>query len=261
MATPTFEPTTLRGHALLRHVLEVVEAEARGDGYGDIDQISKAGHWDQGTWGEIDAEELIEAGVDFAKLAVEAGGESGRAVDLTLPTTPLNLCGTACCFAGHTALQVGDRPVVNVEVDHALRNDLGSLTIMDVRPVDNPDVTVSVSTRAMDLLGLDHEEADVLFEANNTLADLRVMVDWICSGRTVDECPACGQRPWDCDQSGEACEDRNEHLDDCECCADCGAETGEGCTCYTCMWCSSSTEEIDGSDCTCQDDDDDEAEG
>ncbi|QGH80082.1 hypothetical protein SEA_NHAGOS_71 [Gordonia phage NHagos] len=215
---PTFTPTTKRGRALLLHVLEIIEAEARADGYGDIEDISRAGHWNQGTWGEVRAEDLIAQGLDFDALLTESGAEPGRAVDLALPVSPVNLCGTACCFAGHTTFQVGDTPVVNVVANRDWINTTEVLAIMDVRPVDHPGLMVPVSTRAMELLGLESDEADLLFEADNTLADLRVIIEYLTNGVGIVECDACGERPWNCPYRGdEVCSVCDEHPDTCVC--------------------------------------------
>lgn len=74
-------------------------------------------------------------------------------------------CGTVCCVAGKVALEDGHRPV----------NDLSYIITVDGR-------RMGVDTYAMDALGLNDDQADVLFEASNTLDDLRVIVEAIRAG-------------------------------------------------------------------------------
>jgi hypothetical protein len=74
-------------------------------------------------------------------------------------------CGTACCIAGNAALLAGCTPL---EPDHPAAG--GFLMYGPHGGV------VSVNAYAKDVLGLDADEADVLFSAGNSPDDLREIV-------------------------------------------------------------------------------------
>lgn len=98
-------------------------------------------------------------------------------------------CGTAMCFAGHTAVLAGARPILSL-TDYERSGNGGRVgvpfaTVM----LPDSDETKYVDTYAAGLLGLDTEDADDLFSATNTLEDLQHLVaeivehDEIVSGK------------------------------------------------------------------------------
>lgn len=83
-----------------------------------------------------------------------------------------NECGTSCCIAGKVALEEGLTPRVSTFYPRTVRNFVtpdGDFVTPDGDSVDPSDF-------AQDKLGLTLEQADALFEENNTLSDLRHII-------------------------------------------------------------------------------------
>ncbi|AWN04273.1 hypothetical protein FDJ57_gp72 [Gordonia phage Sour] len=264
---PKWQPTDKRGVALLDHVMEVIEEEAREAAQARqvsaawLDEDTRAGHWDQGDWIQLNGAALDDAGVNVLALALEQEGlsltealESDYPVNIALPPAELGgLCGTAMCFAGHATFEVGDQPLFYTDLNYLAHNVsddgktlelgqvFGDLSIHQVHPVDGAKgETADVGRRAAELLELDSETADILFEASNTLEDLREMVARIKEhgGLTWNlKCSACDVWPWHCVDEGPVCDNCGYHEDRCECeddieCANCYeivAEEGDLC--------------------------------
>jgi len=72
-------------------------------------------------------------------------------------------CGTAACFAGRATLLHGDKREPGLDP-------------VDVIPIEDQSQRVYVKTRARRLLGINYIDADYLFDACNTLEDLRELV-------------------------------------------------------------------------------------
>lgn len=85
-----------------------------------------------------------------------------------------NACGTAFCFAGHAAILSGVERPVN------LRGERWGITF-DLESVPDPRMNipgvVHVETYATRVLGLTGEQANALFDPDNTREELRAMVD------------------------------------------------------------------------------------
>lgn len=271
MSDTAFKPTTLRGRALLRHVFSIIEAEdEKAHEYGSTEE----GKWDQGSWGHVETEGLRDAGVDFSQLIGDKTRDDGSRFTLAQIAldagTVRTACGTACCFAGHASLAVGDQVLLSTPVDLVDAGYDRSLAFDLVIPVEKLDGRpriyapdsgadvdgVSVMERARLLLDLDPEEADMLFDSDNDIDEIRHMVDYLAEGRDVSACEGCGERPWYCDYEGDACSDCAEHTVDCECCPECGSTSADSCVCNMCPECGGYSED----DETCEDCTDDEDE-
>ncbi|UJE15728.1 hypothetical protein SEA_LIGMA_74 [Gordonia phage Ligma] len=308
---PKFTPTSKRGVELLRHVMDIIEAEAEAAAH-VTEQDTHIGHWYQGDWMRVSADAMIaDGGVDLlaeAELRAPVSreqivepvsdhvDEQGRIdpdyypwIDVPVdPETGIGeLCGTACCFAGHTTLQVGDHPVLNVDFQRLARNGgtaygdrdfrddttVGMLSMNNVVPAEvarqvdltDPDMVrdnkVFISGRAADLLDLDAGTADVLFDGSNTLADLRELVGRIERDETIIDikCDSCDAYPWKC-EGGPVCGECNEHEEDCACtmCENCDRNVDAGdCWCEECDECgarvSETTQDEDTLDDLCDD--------
>jgi len=128
--------------------------------YGTLDAVVAAdilGTWNQQDWLRFEdpdddgSEEVMER----AERRQAATGE---------------WCGTTCCYAGHALLIEGGRLVY----------DEGRSYIL----LDKCLLSAgSVSPEAMQRLGLTEWEASTLFSANNSLQDLKEIVDAIAAGK------------------------------------------------------------------------------
>jgi len=84
-------------------------------------------------------------------------------------------CGTAMCLAGTIAWQAGWKPI-SPEDWSTTTDDYGN-PVKICALVAKDGVDRHVGTLARELLGLDGDDADNLFGAYNTLADLRRIRD------------------------------------------------------------------------------------
>ncbi|WAB09250.1 hypothetical protein SEA_LITTLEMUNCHKIN_74 [Gordonia phage LittleMunchkin] len=229
-AASKWQPSTNRGIPLLREVLGLIEAEVAA--------------WDQGDWIQVDLGRIADS-VNLVARATEYLGlpdstalseYEGEVVEIDLPPTTRNLCGTAGCLAGHAVMAVGDMPHMHALVGVILGRDALDVSLHQVTTHDT-GMTVNVDTRAQDLLGLDNPTADILFDASNTIADLRHMVELIESHGDLDEvrdkCSACDEWLWRCGHEGGVCDDCDQHADECDCeqPLPCCGETSEYCVC------------------------------
>lgn len=114
--------------------------------------------WEQGDW-------YVWVGSD-GHLVRGYGG---------ITVEEVNSCGTAMCFAGHAAIKSGFPPAPAPEV--------GKTTLS---PWKN-EHGVEVMDYARDRLGLTRGQSDVLFDATNTLEDLRTLVEAIIDNPEIDE--------------------------------------------------------------------------
>lgn len=86
---------------------------------------------------------------------------------VTLQFEEVNSCNTSMCFAGHAALMSGfDAPPKN---DYLMWRGWG--------PGLRKAETMDVDEYAREVLGLTFEQADVLFQGENTLEDLKEIVE------------------------------------------------------------------------------------
>lgn len=102
----------------------------------------------------------------------------------------ITACGTAFCYAGHAAILAGAaRPgnevaewgrswAINVETLESLAVESVSGYSDTVKPIDE---------FAAARLGLTLDEADVLFDGDQTLRTLRILVDALCADAWIDE--------------------------------------------------------------------------
>lgn len=177
---PRFTPSPLRGHALLDAVLAHITSLPRKGFDGEET-------WNQRTWLELDIEavrRLFTARSDALTPVDPANVDSHLKLS---PEVAITECGTAACFAGHTGLMVGDSPLVRLdrwtEYDDngtavektSVRDDWGRLVDADGRLHE-------VRERARELLGLDYYQAECLFNANNTIHDLKAIIGWVKEG-------------------------------------------------------------------------------
>lgn len=80
-------------------------------------------------------------------------------------------CGTACCLAGKTVLDLGWQPVVDFWQDSGCRSTVFKDGVeKHVRPI------------AQEALGLTIEESSRLFDGGNTLKDVEQIIDALVSG-------------------------------------------------------------------------------
>lgn len=253
--TQEFTPLTMRGTALMRAIFDMLveEAQAARDRvaklyeageYDEAGQLedemtdSRIGRWDQGTWGYLDAVEMASKGVDVEALFREQHPNliTGREYNIIVPSgVAETLCGTACCFAGHTALMVGDLPVLDLSIGQIRRLQSGvafhrRIPINQVIPVELANYvdygdelglpSFGIRTRAAVLLDLSYDEAEMLFAAHNSLDDIQKMVEWKEAGNTLQVCDACdeGLPIWECPYEGlDVCPGCNEHVESCSC--------------------------------------------
>lgn len=82
-------------------------------------------------------------------------------------------CGTGGCFAGWTWMIAGNQPMQSL-----VRHEDRTLRITD--EVDDDITRLRAETTQM--LGLTEKEADILFDANNTIPALQLMVKDLVNG-------------------------------------------------------------------------------
>jgi hypothetical protein len=89
-------------------------------------------------------------------------------------------CGTTGCFAGHYAISQGCVPAL----DSHFYDDKTSIN--DTADCFTPEgERVYIRSFAKEGLGLTEDEADALFEGDNTLSDLRLIIEAISKGESV----------------------------------------------------------------------------
>ena len=177
---PRFTPSPLRGHELLDAVLAHISSLPE-----EADDGGEA--WNQGTWLTLDAG-AIQGLLDARSDALTPLDPTDVQGNLKLsPEVAITECGTAACFAGHAGLMVGDSPVIRLDrwTEYAedgtetrrisVRDDWGCLVDADGR-------VHGVGDRARDLLGLEYCQAECLFNASNSIHDLKVIIGWIKEG-------------------------------------------------------------------------------
>lgn len=205
-----FTPVTARGRELRQLVLERIEREVRlaevhETNDGDLvswDQATRAGLWDQGTWGRLDGNKLLTFGVELSSYTDQVEVAPEVAVE----------CGTSFCFAGHASVMVGDRPILTL-------TNYGANTaeMLTVKPFDAPDRVLSVSERASELMELTPVQSQALFAAENTLDDIRTILRRIDDGLEISRCDDCEEFTWNCDYDGVVCSRSGEHEEECAC--------------------------------------------
>lgn len=87
-------------------------------------------------------------------------------------------CGTACCIAGKIALEEGLRP--NTGGYEAPRDWMTAMGQLNGN-------SIGVDEVAMEVLELTEDQADLLFEGDNNLADLRFLVELFGQGKEDSE--------------------------------------------------------------------------
>lgn len=96
-----------------------------------------------------------------------------------------NECRTACCFAGQAAVLSGIRQPSVKEIQALGYGDWyvskTGETIWSTK-YSTPSGAETVSSWAQEALGLTSWQSEILFEGDNTLRDLRKLVDLIISG-------------------------------------------------------------------------------
>lgn len=127
----------------------------------------------QGSWGEVTAQLLAELMPTDMTQGEDADEFTRHYMKVTRQPTVEITCGTTACVAGWTCLLAGDDFVIEAD-DDELANLKGKLDIEYVISRDN--VQHTVGGRAMDLLGLDSDQADMMFDGNNSRSYLRAMV-------------------------------------------------------------------------------------
>ncbi|UYL88182.1 hypothetical protein SEA_EVAA_71 [Gordonia phage Evaa] len=254
----------LRGTELRHAIMERIEAEyaaatKRAEEHTDHYVVpdtddERAGHWDQGVWGRFSPADAIRLGLLDPDVPIEDSGShypGGSIVALesvdfeALASSDEPVCRTAMCFAGHAVVAVGDKPIFGTS-SSAVGHTLSDLTehyelFMDkVMPIDGGYLgkATSVRERAAELLGLGYGESAILFNAANSLEDLRELNTRLDNGKTIEKCSDC-----------------EEFEDECECVTDCD-ECGyseDNCSC--CSTCLRDTEvDSDSGGCECDDD-------
>ncbi|MDF3280873.1 hypothetical protein [Gordonia sp. N1V] len=140
--------TKSRGLDLLREVLDQIHADAST--------------WDQRNWGGVAVDDVPKLGPTSKPAPAPVG------------------CGTAMCIAGHACVMAGDR----------LRVGSTSVTISGVAAtsmvVTESGEALGIEERAMDLLQLDYENAEILFHASNSLEELDEMCDALERGEDLE---------------------------------------------------------------------------
>lgn len=178
--TGKFTPTTTRGKELRHLVLERIEREVEKAGKGP--DVTYAGAWDQHRWGELDPDKLREFGIP------------DKVSRVAVPPEVAAECGTSFCFAGHTLVMVGDRLLL----DGSTPAWATSRLVFNVEPFDS-DEPMGIRPRATQLLELTVDQADVLFDEENTLTDIREILARIDDGEAFFRCSGCGEYEWQCE--------------------------------------------------------------
>lgn len=216
MTTPT-KPADLRGHELLRHVLAIIEqqiadeSKRRDSTYWGTGGATEAGTWNQATWGYLTDSVLADAHVVDSFSSTYWSDQIVTVDGLADLVMADNACGTAMCFAGHTVVLTDQPVLVNRE------SGLFEGVVVD------KDTSMSVGIAAKELLGLTHEQADALFDGDNTIEDIRAIIALIEIDGSLDDCSCCGRSPWRCEDCNpcpgcaEMTNNESGHCDDCEC--------------------------------------------
>ena len=216
-----------RGVALLREVLDVLLAErdaelalAQKTGeptYGGYMHETEVGHWNQGLWGRFDVRDAMndadyddESATLITERSREAYGESRDQIKVEVGANG-EMCGTAFCFAGHASHLVGDGLISTVYApsgtkltpQRLLDIGWGHISIEHVEPIEDRGSgrLIEVRDRAISLLDIDDETADVLFADENNLNELVTMVEKLEAGESicVDRCDECDMPEDDCE--------------------------------------------------------------
>lgn len=124
--------------------------------------------------------------------------ENGHRAELavTVEMTEVNSCNTAFCFAGHAALKSG--------FPAPPQNGLSWYGAVDGEHYEASDY-------ARQKLGISWTQADILFNGQNTMEDLEVLVDALIENPNIDRDEMRELTSW-CDVYGE------EYS--CDCCSD-----------------------------------------
>lgn len=149
--------------ALMRKSLEWAQEEYRkqqketSDGTARDLMVKKAHSWYQGSWAQIIVDKL-----SFGRIGHNEAGHGFVAVD------PM-LCGSTGCFAGHGCVIAGD--------DYALpnayvRSEWYGHDLMLDYVMDADGNVYHIRERAMEHLGITGEEADYLFDGQNSIQTL-----------------------------------------------------------------------------------------
>lgn len=252
----------LRGPELAQHVLDTIRREVAvaSERSGIIlTDSTRVDAWNQGTWGEVLLDNKILDGAKNYDLL--AGEDPGYGQIGTHPfrhrlAVPAQLilgqiesdsqCGTAMCFAGHVAMMTGAQAVLPAWASERDPNTgkfkaLGQEVTWD--GVKTPDgFYETVSDYAAGMLGIDASyDANVLFDASNTVEDLEHMVEILVRGGSLgslEKCSACDEWPWACGE--DTCDECDHHEGDCICeiCSVCGENEDAGdCECEDCTDC------------------------
>lgn len=103
-----------------------------------------------------------------------------------------NWCGTTMCFAGHVAMRNGCKAAVVSQLNEFgatewRQVELGSQTfiVRDHYVHDPLHKRVSVREYSRDMLGLEDDEADLLFSGSNGIEDLQHIVKGLVNGDTT----------------------------------------------------------------------------
>jgi hypothetical protein len=115
-------------------------------------------HWDQNVWGQVDLRAVEE--VDPAEAVTDDDG------DEYLPVT----CATACCIAGNAVITAGDRFLVDLDYADDPYYNSGEVNVTYALTTDGE--IVDIKARGRRLLGLDREEADLLFNGSNGIGEV-----------------------------------------------------------------------------------------
>lgn len=189
-----FKPSTNRGAALAREVLDAIEYEHAQAEKLDLDRwdedLTKEGTaWNQGIWFEAHPENF--AADTKAKVVEKSDCQA------TVALEPRITCGTAMCFAGHATNMVGDRFLITLlpearekignvapggdrkfsKIYEALNSDTDVEVYITDMVVTRNGRRKSIEERARELLGLSWEDAGILFYGDNLIEDLRFYVD------------------------------------------------------------------------------------
>jgi hypothetical protein len=205
----TFTPTTKRGVALAREVLDRIEVE-------EIErerstEISHANQWRQATWSAIQGLDALPKGIEVELVPQKALASVG----ITSPMVALDAgltCGTNMCFAGHASHALGDRLTYGVTPTVARtlrewaggrfnlrrfarklreRGDSRGNTVFGDYGRDTSFVWTTenrvehISKRARRALQLTEDEAEFMFAGGNDIFRLRLGVQRMEEGKNA----------------------------------------------------------------------------
>jgi hypothetical protein len=157
------------------------------------------GRWNQGTWSNASiADPEVDAGWEDPLISDPDGDQDIEDEDAKARQAILRgVCGTSFCMAGQAAHQAGyrmvyanhgsiSRGVVRLSAEQCIKTEPTGFTDAKgfpiLRDVGQP---VDISEIGAQVLGLDDDEAQELFGGDNTIGEIKGLVNRLCTDRDL----------------------------------------------------------------------------